>query len=521
MITLKINGEEVTVEKGTTVLEAALQAGIEIPHFCFHPALRKVGSCRVCQVEFIAPGRPRLDVSCRTVAADGMEVETHSEAALRARAGVLEFLLTNHPVDCPICDKAGECPLQNYTYECGFTHSRFQEEKRTGKKRKRLGGHIIYDEERCVLCTRCVRFMKEYLGDPQLTVTGRGDTSKIDLFPGGELHGNYTGNLDDVCPVGALTLEDFRFKVRAWYLKSIPSVCPYCSRGCNIHLDVRERQNRLFRVRPRPNAAVNEYFICNEGRFRPLEAAGAKGNRLEHCYVDGEKTDYHTAVQRTAEGLKQLDGKILIVASARRTVEELFLISKAFKPLEGARLVAAEPDQEEPDGILRTGECAPNLWALKILGYEVLTLDALADAMEDSETKGLVMLDAAINLDPGIRENLRFILYMDYIASGVAELADAALPGLAWFEKSGTFINHEGRVQRIRPALNPPAQGVQDDIITLSSLGRLLHGEDWPAMAPKVFEMLAAEHPVFEGLDYPALGDDGAPLKSEGGDGND
>jgi NADH-quinone oxidoreductase subunit G len=470
----------------------------------------------MCQVEFKGGDRSWLGVSCRTDAMEGMEVITHSDAAIEARAGVLEFLLANHPLDCPICDKAGECPLQNYTYEHGFTTSRFVDKKRKGEKRKDLGGHIVYDAERCILCTRCVRFMADYAKAPQLMVEGRGDHSKIDIFPNRKLDSAYSGNLADVCPVGALTLDEFRFKVRAWYLTGIESVCPYCSRGCNIFLDVRKNKNRLFRVRPRNNAEVNGYYICNEGRFRPLEAVLAE-NRLLECTRSGETVSYTAAVEAAAELLKEHEGKVWVVASSRRSVEELYLIARTFGNQEKYKLVAASPDMEEPDGILRTGECAPNVRSLELFGFEQLSLDALGDALAEAKGDGLFMLDAAIDLSAVICDEFKFILYMDFITSGVADRADVAIPGLAWFEKDGAFINGDGRVQRFQKALDPPKEGLYTDLITLATIHRMLHDQEVPSAAPDVFKAAAGEFPSMKGMTYRALKFKGALLAEEGG----
>ena len=555
MIKMTINGREIEVEEGMNLIEAARTIGVEIPHFCYHPALETVGSCRMCQVEIKAPGRPRLDISCRTPVCEGMEVETHSEAAVKARAAVMEFLLANHPLDCPICDKAGECTLQDYQFEHGAEEGAFHEEKRHDFKHRHIGGHIVHDAERCILCTRCVRFMRDYAKDPKLLVEGRGDTSRITIFGDRKLDSMYSGNLADVCPVGALTLEEFRFKVRTWYLAPVASVCPYCSRGCNIHLDIRKNENRLFRVRPRVNHEVNGHFICNEGRFRPLEAVAMKARFLTPL-AHGAPGTRDEVLEKAARGLKDAEGGVLVVGSARRTVEELYLARRIFGALEGADFVAADPETEDPDGILRTGENAPNVKALDLFGYRRMDLESLADALEDPSHDALVLLDGAISLSPRMREAFRFIVYMDYVALGAEEMADAALPGRAWFEKEGTFINFENRVQRLRPGLAPPsieddvdrtgradragcskhrrltdpsfpvpggsvATGPCDDLEILAALGDKLdgpsgtEGDALPVRAAEVFAAIAGEHPRFEGLDYMALGETGAQLKPD------
>ena len=518
MIKLKINNREIEADEGTTVLEAARSIGIEIPHFCYHPLLSKVGSCRLCQVEFKAPGRPRLDVSCRTPVAEGMEVETHSEGAVKARADVLEFLLANHPLDCPICDESGACDLQNYAFEHGFAESCFAEDKRKDRKRKRLGGHIIHDAERCVLCTRCVRFMEEIAGAPQLAVTGRGDKSMIDTFPDREIDSDYSGNLVDICPVGALTLEEFRFKVRNWHLSPVASVCPYCSRGCNINLDVRQSSNRLFRVRARENPDVNRGIICNEGRLRPLEAAAQASTRLLKPLTRGIETGLNDTLGKAASRLKNHEGKLLVIASPRRTLEELYLISKVFKPVEGARFLAASPEKDETDGILRTGENAPNMKGLRLLNFEVLSLDSLGELMAAPDTDGLVLLDASISLNQEMLSTFRFTMFMDYTTGSVAETADIAIPGLAWFEKNGTFINNAGRVQRIRPALATPCLDMADDIAVLANLAQHISGEQLPSGASEVFDLLAGECEALGGLDYIRIGEGGALPEKKGGD---
>jgi NADH-quinone oxidoreductase subunit G len=509
MVTLKINDREVTVPKGTTVLEAARTIGIEIPHFCYHPALELVGSCRMCQVEFSGGGRTYLGVSCRTDVADGMEVQTHSEDAKRARAGVLEFLLANHPLDCAICDKAGECPLQNYTYEHGFTESRFKEMRRKGLKKTPFGGHIVFDSERCILCTRCTRFMAEYARAPQLTVAGRGDHSVITTFPGEKLDSEYTGNLADICPVGALTLDEFRFRCRVWNLDSTPSICPYCSRGCNLLIDKRKGHKDVLRVLPRPNAAVHGEFICNEGRFRPLQAAG--GDRLEEALIKGGSAPLDSALEAAAEGLQEQGGRLLVVTSVQRPTEEIYLTKVILEPLAGDKIVALRPQSEEPDEVLRTGELGANVKACEALDIALVTTEELDGLLTGGEIDALLLCDPSIALSAELRGMLGCLVYLGHIKNETAAMADAALPGLTWLEKEGTFINFQGRIQRFQRALPPPGEAVAD-LVILSRLGRLL-GAEHPSDPSGLFKAMAADVPAFKGLTYGDIGDKGALLR--------
>ena len=521
-VKLKINGQEVEASKGSTVLEAARTAGIEIPHFCYHPTLELVGSCRMCQVEFVAGERTFLGVSCRTTATDGMEVLTHTESAVRARAGVLEFLLANHPLDCAICDKAGECPLQDYTYDHGFTEGRTQESRRTGIKKTPLGGHIIFDSERCILCTRCVRFMTDYAKAPQLCVSGRGDKSQISTFPGRQLDSNYTGNLADICPVGALTLEEFRFACRSWNLESTPTVCPYCTRGCNVFVDVREvddsprRHNRVLRVRPRENPDVHGAYICNEGRFRPLETH--KEKRLTAPLLKGQPADLDSVIEAAAAGLKEQGGRLLVITSPMRSLEELYLIKTVFEPLAGDKIVALQPEQEGGDKILRTEDPAANIEACDVLDIPLVSIDELADLIAGGDVDALFQTVPAISLSDDLAKNLRHIVYLGHLEDDTAAMADVAIPGQIWLEKEGTFINFQGRVQRFRPAIRPPASGIIPDLDSLARLGRAMGAEEIRPEPALLFARMADELKVLSGLTYADLGDSGALLADDEGE---
>ncbi|MGH7832986.1 MAG: 2Fe-2S iron-sulfur cluster-binding protein, partial [Candidatus Binatia bacterium] len=259
-VKITIDGREITTAKGKTVILAAAEAGIAIPHYCYHPKLSIAGNCRMCLVEI--EKMPKLQIACNTQVSEGMAVITQSSKVLQARQAVMEFLLINHPLDCPICDQAGECWLQDYYMKHDLSPSRMLERKEHQPKREVFGPNVVFDGERCIKCTRCVRFLQEITRTEELTVLNRSDHATIALFPGEVLDNPLSANVNDICPVGALTDRDFRFKVRVWYLSSTPSICPGCSTGCNIKIET--YQNRIARFKPRVNEEVNSHWLCDE-----------------------------------------------------------------------------------------------------------------------------------------------------------------------------------------------------------------------------------------------------------------
>src|SRR5437016_1562801 len=265
-----IDGKEIEVEAGANLIEAARRLGIEIPHYCYHPGLSIAGQCRLCMVDI--DKAPRPTIACNTLAADGMVVHTETDRVKETRRSIMEFHLINHPLDCPVCDQAGECWLQIYYMKYGLYDPRMVDEKVHKPKALPLGPHVILDAERCILCSRCVRFCDEITGTGELGIFNRGDHSEIGLFPGHDLSNKYSGNVVDICPVGALTDRDFRFKVRVWYLDTAKSICPGCARGCNVDVHVNRRRphhdggRRVARLKPRFNADVNRWWLCDDGR---------------------------------------------------------------------------------------------------------------------------------------------------------------------------------------------------------------------------------------------------------------
>ncbi|UCE87655.1 MAG: (2Fe-2S)-binding protein, partial [Deltaproteobacteria bacterium] len=276
MVKITVDGVEVEVAEGRTILQALddanlLMNGIDIPHYCWHPKLSIDGSCRLCQVE--VEGFPKLQIACNTVVQDGMVVHTGTQRVKSAREGVMELLLVNHPLDCPICDQAGECKLQDYAYDYALPHARTREPRRALKKKVDLGPTIVFDQERCILCRRCVRFCREIPKTGELAVFNRGDHSVIETFPDTELDNPYSMNVADICPVGALTTRDFRFKIRVWFLEDVPGICTGCANGCNVHMGV--ANNKVYRYVPRRNDDVNETWLCDAGRMSYKEIGAA------------------------------------------------------------------------------------------------------------------------------------------------------------------------------------------------------------------------------------------------------
>ncbi len=537
IVDLIIDGVPVQVPAGTSILEAVRRTGREIPHFCYHPKLQVVGSCRICQVE--VQGAPKLTISCATAVADGMEVVTASDRVKKARNAVLEFLLLNHPLDCPICDKGGECPLQDYTLKYGPGDSRFVEEKVHRVKHQPIGPFVIFDAERCILCSRCVRFCQDVTGTSELGIFNRGDRSVIGLFPGRSLENKYSGNVIDLCPVGALTSRDYRFKSRPWDLvKQVPSVCGLCSAGCNIVVDVRhkERGQQLLRIRPRINDDVNGYWICDEGRFE-FHFAQDRGRIAEPLIRrDGgfHPVSWNEAIGQVTDSLSRIlrergPAAIGVIASSRLTNEEAFLVRELFAESLGIPNVdyRVRRSQEEggdapEDHLLRRTDKYPNSVGMRTLGLapadggmairEMLTaaaegrLAALRVFEEDLVTALSGEVAAAEAL-----EKLELLVAHDLFLTATAKLAHVVLPALSFYEKDGTFTNFKGRVQRVMPALEPFGQTIPLRDI-LRRLGFRL-GVSLTAETPEeVWNRVARSVPAYTGMTYETIGDQGGQL---------
>ena len=519
-VTLTIEGRAVTVPDGTSILEAAKTAGILIPHYCYHPGLPVAGVCRMCLVE--VEKFPKLAPACATAVGEGQVVHVHSEKALEARKGVLEFLLINHPLDCPICDQAGECELQDYTFQEGRAESRYLEPKRWNPAED-FGGDVLYVTNRCILCTRCVRFMDKVAEYPVLNVSERGDRAVIGIHPEQDLGGHaWSGNVIDLCPVGALVSKDFLNKARAWELDHSASVCPNCSQGCNAVLETRD--NTVVRMRARPNDDVNQYYLCDEGRlaYRWLN----RRDRSELPYVrsaaavagrGGSLTpaDWEEAV---AEAASILNGaRAHVLASPMLSNEALYLLSRVVERTGGRGVFAVKTGPEARldgvDDLALRHDRAANVAGARLLGFERReAADALAGltggdvlVVADEELDG-----APVQLPAGVR-----VVVVGTTVPAWAAAADVVLPTANMAEEEGTFTNLRGRVQRFLQAKSPPGLSRA----TWSVLGDLLaamgEGQGHWAAAD-VFDALAGAHPRFAGLSYDALGLRGRVIVAEG-----
>ncbi|MFA6029015.1 MAG: 2Fe-2S iron-sulfur cluster-binding protein [Elusimicrobiota bacterium] len=530
-ITLSIDGKSVTVPEGTLVIEAAKKTGLEIPHYCYHPALGNPGVCRLCLVQ--VEGMPKLQVACRLNAKAGMVVRTDSELARRAQASSLEFHLVNHPLDCPVCDQAGECMLQDYYQRYGLYASTVKEDKRHKAKRVDLGPHVMLDAERCVLCSRCTRFCSEVPKTHELGIFQRGDRSEIGLAPGKRLDNPYSGNVVDLCPVGALTDKDFRFQVRVWYLDSAPSVCTGCARGCSIDVHtstLRPWHNggrRLARLKPRQNPAVNGWWMCDEGRYGFAWTDGparlSASSLMKGKAPGAVATD--DALKLVAAELSELcrtkgpEG-LAVVLSASLSCEDLYAAKKLFSERlkAGHVLVAPGPDGlGEEDALLRRREKVANLRGAQALSFGSRVRESSWDALREGLRSGKVWGVYAVDRDPlavlgdGMLDTLArlpFTLHQGARANLFTGAARWVLPSASPFEKDATYANFEGRLQRARKALSPLGEA-RPDWALFAGVLRGLGAEFSPDSAAAVFAALAKEEKPFSGLsfDLPAGGE--------------
>ncbi len=535
MPTITIDGKQLTVDEGKTVIQAAEEAGIYIPRYCYHPGLRIVGQCRICLVEI--EKMPKLQVACYTRVQDGMVVHVNSEKAKRARQQVLEFLLVNHPIDCPVCDQAGECYLQEYYMQFGLYDPKMVEDKNKKHKAVPVGPHVILDSERCILCTRCVRFCDEISKTSELGVFHRGDRAELLPYPGRTLDNPYSANVVDICPVGALTERDFRFKVRVWYLDETKSVCPGCATGCNIEIHTSKARpyknegRRIARLKPRYNPDVNDYWICDYGRYGFLFVDD--DSRIEQPLAkhNGEfkELNWDDALQGVSGIINTAleNGKaVRILGSAQMTNEDLYALKRfGNEVLETHDIPVTVKPLEKPysDDFLIREDKYPNTRGAALLGFdtEPAATEKLLTACRNGDVHTLIIFHH--DLFKGFAEDevkaalskVDSVIFVGSNMNPTAELATYVLPACTWAEKDGTFTNYAGRVQKINAAIEP-LEGSLPEWKILRRLAKRLDYAFAYFEAEDVFRDIVKKVPAFAGMSYRALGDRGM-LVSENG----
>lgn len=535
-VTIYVDNQPVDVPAGINLVEAVAVAGKEVPHYCYHPKLSVVGNCRMCLVEMGTPGRdratgepmlnedgspkimwvPKPVIGCATNVSPGMHVKTESSLVKDCREGVMEFLLVNHPLDCPICDQAGECRLQEFATDYGRGYSRFVEQKNVKPKRTRIGPRVTLDDERCILCSRCVRFCEEVADDPVLGFIDRGSYTTLTTFPGKELDNNYSLNTVDICPVGALTSTDFRFKMRVWFLKETPSIDTESSVGCNTV--VGSREGTIYRITPRRNDAVNDTWMPDSGRtlYRQVDAE----DRLTQYSIEGRPCSPAEALTLASTYLR--NGRSAIVASGRLSVEEQYLLTRIARHAPGETPAWLVARHAEGDGKLLSTDRNPNVRGALVTGLidrlPGTELAELSAALESGKVENLIVVGeditkSGISIDQIKKAN---VVYIGAHHCDSAQYAKVEIPLLTVFEKAGTFINQQFRVQKFAQAV-PGPKGV---LFGLSNFTQLLaavsDGKDNVEPSPAaVWAEMASEIEELKDLTFAALPSTGQVIDAD------
>jgi NADH-quinone oxidoreductase subunit G len=548
MVNVQIDGIWMQVPKGMRMIEACKLANKEVPHYCYHPKLSAPGNCRMCLVQTgmaprPAPGQepvrdaegyepigwgPRPVIACANTVAENMGIRTSGDLVEKCREGVMEFLLINHPLDCPICDQAGECRLQEFSVEHGKGESRFVDAKVKKPKNVDIGPRVRLDDERCIMCSRCIRFMDEVADDPVLGFTQRGTHTTLTVHPGKRLDSNYSLNTVDICPVGALTSNDFRFQMRVWFLKETPSIDVNCGTGANI--TIWTRGEKIHRITPRRNDEVNSTWMPDS-------------HRLNFHYIDGETrltepmvrsvdvpstrhapTSWPKAISTTAAELKKFQpSEIAIIASARMTNEELYLTRELAGAL-NTPLFTTVPREAGSDGLLISADRNPNTTGAKLVWQSqdpAGPLSAIRDGVRSGAIKALLVLGENLSDAGFTAEDLakpEFIASIQLLAGPTADASHVVLPGAAFAEKRGSMVNVTGRLQRLNRAVEPLG-AAKDDWEILRDLTLALQGGQpgsGPAAIEDVFKAMAARVAEFAGLSLSKIGDLGQAVVATG-----
>ncbi len=536
-VTINVDGSLAQVPKGVNVIEAMRSVGKEkaIPHYCYHPKLSIVGNCRMCLVEVGNPlkdresgnpilednGEPKIGwipkpvIGCSTFVTEGMHIRTNSTTVIESRNGVTEFLLINHPLDCPICDQAGECRLQEFSAEHGRGYSRFKEDKNVKPKRTRLGPRVTLDDERCILCSRCIRFSQEVAKDDVLGFVDRGSYSTLTCYPGKELNNNYSLNTVDICPVGALTSTDFRFKMRVWFLKRTNSICTESSVGANT--EIWSREGKIYRITPRRNDEVNDTWMTDSGRtlFKAFESK----DRLNSYTVNRFKKTLDDVLALTTSLLNC--NSIGVIGSPFSSFEEQFLLKKIVNHVKADYEMIQHSGKG--DGLLLSEDRSPNLRGALINGLiDVIPcnhLGALKNKINQGEIETLLVFNEdiealGIKLD-GLRETTQ-IIYFGSVDNASAKYAKVIFPSLSVFEKEGTFVNQNFRLQKFNQAIPAPS-GLVSELTILAYLLSSLKGFQSPNLATdiqSVWKEISEYIPLLKEVNWSNITEEGVLLES-------
>ena len=523
MPSFELDGKTVEFEPGEKILSAAMRAGIQIPHYCYHPGMSVVATCRMCMVDVIDMGNgrpaPKLQTSCSMDAVEGMKVETMNEKVKDAKELVMEYLLINHPLDCPICDQSGECVLQDYSFEFGSGKSEMEYSKRVYGWRD-IGTFVALERNRCIHCTRCDRFTREITGTNEFGMFNRGHELTVDTYSDRPMTNQFQGNMADICPVGAITEKEFRFKRRVWKLKKTPSICVGCSTGCNVTIEY--DKNEVFRLKPRDNPDVNKWWMCDQGRLT-YKDLNIRENRIAHPlgktaegFQEISWENAFSAIQEKISELQPTSNEVIGLVDTHASNEELYLFKKLLKEgFDSDQLFFPDLEWEQPVSdffinSLITSDKSPNRAGARMLGLKGAKSSEEVTSKIPNGTKVLLVFGKPFEDENLLSQagNIPLVINIAAWQSGWSETADVTLPGRLHSEKDATYTNKAGRVQRVNTAIRA-FHKTRPDWMVLCGLMELLDVDNKADSAEAVFQELSENEKGFQGLQWESIGSDG------------
>ena len=523
MPSFELDGKTVEFEPGEKILSAAMRAGIQIPHYCYHPGMSVVATCRMCMVDVIDMGNgrpaPKLQTSCSMDAVEGMKVETMNEKVKDAKELVMEYLLINHPLDCPICDQSGECVLQDYSFEFGSGKSEMEYSKRVYGWRD-IGTFVALERNRCIHCTRCDRFTREITGTNEFGMFNRGHELTVDTYSDRPMTNQFQGNMADICPVGAITEKEFRFKRRVWKLKKTPSICVGCSTGCNVTIEY--DKNEVFRLKPRDNPDVNKWWMCDQGRLT-YKYLNIRENRIAHPlgktaegFQEISWENAFSAIQVKISELQPTSNEVIGLVDTHASNEELYLFKKLLKEgFDSDQLFFPDLEWEQPVSdffinSLITSDKNPNRAGARMLGLKGAKSSEEVTSKIPTGTKVLLVFGKPFEDENLLSQagNIPLVINIAAWQSGWSETADVTLPGRLHSEKDATYTNKAGRVQRVNTAIRA-FHKTRPDWMVLCGLMELLDVDNKADSAEAVFQELSENEKGFQGLQWESIGSDG------------